>query len=86
MLAEPATFVARFVYIELRNRSSRQTSMAEKTKCGESDPVTVVDEPGWAERFQRGLTARPLYTPPKHRAKTTRKPRTVKLRSQNKMR
>jgi hypothetical protein len=45
----------------LRNRSPRQTSMAEKTKRGESEPVTVVDEPGWAERFQRGLQRAPQH-------------------------
>jgi hypothetical protein len=29
--------------------------MAEKKKPSESEPLTVVDEPGLAERFQRGL-------------------------------
>jgi hypothetical protein len=42
--------------------------MAEKKKPSESEPLTVVDEPGMAERFQRGLQ-RALSTPPQHRMK-----------------
>jgi hypothetical protein len=29
--------------------------MAKNTKRGESEPLTIEDEPGMAERFQRGL-------------------------------
>jgi len=47
--------------------------MAEKAKRGESEPITVVDEPGMAERFQRGLQ-RALNTPPQHRPKRGPKP------------
>jgi hypothetical protein len=34
----------------------------------------IVDEPGMAERFQRGLQ-RALNTPPQHRTKATAKPK-----------
>jgi hypothetical protein len=37
----------------------------------------IADEPGWAERFQRGLR-RALNTPPKHR--TARKERIAKAK------
>jgi hypothetical protein len=47
--------------------------MAEKTKSGESQPLIIEDEPGMAERFQRGLQ-RALNTPAQHRTKPTPKP------------
>lgn len=37
-------------------------------------PDQIVDEPGMAERFQRGLQ-RALNTPPKHRSADTPKPK-----------
>lgn len=48
--------------------------MAEKRKLGESEQITVTDEPGMAERFRRGLQ-RALSTPPKHRPAPTPKPK-----------
>ena len=48
--------------------------MAEKKDKG-SAPLTITDEPGMAERFQRGLQ-RALNTPPQHRTKPTPKAKT----------
>jgi hypothetical protein len=45
--------------------------MVEKSK---SELPEIQDEPGMAERFQRGLQ-RALNTPPQHRTKPTRKPK-----------
>jgi hypothetical protein len=39
-----------------------------------SDNLEITDEPGMAERFQRGLQ-RALNTPPQHRTKPTGKPK-----------
>jgi hypothetical protein len=41
---------------------------------GQNITPEIVDEPGWDERFQRGLQ-RALNTPPQHRAKPTPKPK-----------
>lgn len=41
-------------------------------KKSESDQLIVQDEPGMAERFQRGLR-RALSAPPQHRDQSTRK-------------
>lgn len=43
-------------------------------KKSESDLPKIVDEPGMAERFQRGLQ-RALNTPPQHRTKVMPKPK-----------
>ncbi len=45
-----------------------------KAKSKRKEPLMVVDEPGMAERFQRGLQ-RALNTPPQHRPKQTPKPK-----------
>jgi hypothetical protein len=45
--------------------------MAEKPKL---DAPEIADEPGMAERFQRGLRNL-LNTPPQHRTKPTPKPK-----------
>jgi hypothetical protein len=50
--------------------------MAEKVKRGESEPLTVVDEPGMAERFQRGLQ-RALNTPAQHRTRVEAKSKRI---------
>jgi len=47
--------------------------MAEKKDKG-SAPLTITDEPGMAERFQRGLQ-RALSTPPSHRRAAAPKPK-----------
>jgi hypothetical protein len=48
--------------------------VAKKKESGESDPSAVVDEPGMAERFQRGLQ-RAVNTPPQHRPTPPPKPK-----------
>ena len=50
--------------------------MAGSTKSGsQNTPPEIVDEPGMAERFQRGLQ-RALNTPPQHRPAPTPKGKT----------
>jgi hypothetical protein len=45
-----------------------------RSKKSESDQLKVQDEPGMADRFQRGLR-KLLNTPPQHRTKPTAKSR-----------
>ena len=44
----------------------------KRSKPPVADVPEIADEPGWAERFQRGLQ-RALNTPPQHRSAPTPK-------------
>lgn len=48
--------------------------MTDKSSRQPPELPEIIDEPGMAERFQRGLQ-RALNTPPQHRTKPTPKPK-----------